>query len=108
MKPKCKGCGFPKYGSSVGIIWLSIDGYCSVCNHYLKNRERKIIGMDNFIKTTIIYTPKGYPYLNDEGGKMTNKRKLLEEIRSKNKMMNVPSEYRKAKNKGKKILEDFI
>lgn len=104
---KCIGCGFPKYGSCVGIIWLSTDGYCSVCNHIMRDRERKIVGMDKFVKTNILYSPKEYIHLNYDGRKLTNRNVLLHKIRMENKMMNVPSEYRKALNKGKKKITDF-
>ena len=106
-KKKCKGCRFPKYGSSVGIIWLSSDGYCSVCNVRMRDRERKIIGMDKFVETKITYTPEDYPHLNNDGYKLTNRNVLLHKIRMKNRMMNVPSEYKKALNKGVKKITDF-
>jgi len=51
---KCVKCGFPKYNNSIGVIWLSEDGYCSVCNNQFKDRKKLIGGMDNFVKTTIV------------------------------------------------------
>lgn len=104
---KCKGCGFPKEGSRVGVIWLSNDGYCSVCNVIMRDRERKIIGMDKFVKTTIIKEGKNL-HLDSRGAKLTLKRILHNKIASKNKAMNIPSEYKKALNKGKKTLEAFL
>ena len=104
---KCKGCGFPKYGSSVGIIWLSDDGYCSVCNALLKDRKREITGMDKFIETKILYSPETYDYLDRRGRKLTNRGILHNKISSKNRAMNIPAAYKKALNKGIKKIEEF-
>ena len=104
---KCKGCGFPKHGSSVGIIWLSHDGYCSVCNHLLRSREREIIGMDKFVTTTIV--KKGtYDHLDSQGVKLTNRRVLHNKILFKNSSMNTPSAYQKALNKGVTKIEEWL
>ena len=105
---KCKNCGFPKYGSSRGIIWLSKEGYCSVCNHYLKDRIRPKSGMDNFIKTIKTYEPKTYPHLNRQGGKVTNKSILHDKISKKGKAMTIPVRYKKALEKGIKKMEDWL
>ena len=108
MKEKCKGCGFPKYKNSIGIIWISPDGYCSVCNHLLKERQRDIVGMDRFVKTKKIYEPKQYLHLGHRGNKLTNRSALREEIEKKHKAMVIPSEYRKALNKNVKKIDHFL
>jgi len=39
---KCKGCGYPERTASGAKIWMSDDGYCSVC--YFK-KHRKEMGL---------------------------------------------------------------
>ena len=103
---KCIKCGFPKHGSSRGIIWLSKDGYCSVCNAHFKERNRPIDGMDKFVKTSIVKEGENL-HLDTQGRKLTNARVLNNKITMSNKSMNIPMALRKAKNKGKKKIDDF-
>ena len=107
---KCKGCGSPKFMKSIGIIWLSKDGYCSVCNHKFKDRTRNIIGMDKFVKTEKI-KESNYNHLTHTGGKITDnyilKQKCYNEAKSGG-IIAAGYRYRQLKDKGKKKLEDFI
>jgi len=63
--------------------------------------------MDNFVKTTIVKEGT-YQNRNKEGRKLTNRSVLLREIKMKNRMMNAPSEYKKALNKGVTTMEVFL
>ena len=67
-KDKCVKCGELKDNKKYGEIWLSEDGYCSVCNVEYKDRER-ISPFFNF-KYDI---SKGYVHYNSQGEKRTNK-----------------------------------
>lgn len=74
----CKNCGTPRITSYYGIIWISEDGYCSVCNHKLKSRIRKKTGMDHFIKTLLIKEAdnKHLDYRGRENRVRTRKKEL--------------------------------
>ena len=49
MMKECIKCGI-KENQPKGVIWISEDGFCSVCNHKFKDRKRKVIGIDTFLK----------------------------------------------------------
>lgn len=103
---KCVKCGFPKHGLRGGAIWLSKDGYCSVCNHQFKDRKRKIDGMDKFITTKTI-KESNYNHLNRHGRKFSNANALYERT-MKTKQSNSGLEWKKVKEKGIKKLDDFL
>lgn len=105
-KDKCLNCGIPKITPHYGNIWLSKDGYCSVCNYELKDRIREKIGMDKFIKTKIV--KKGnYNHLNRHGGKLSNANVLYEKT-MKSKQSNSSLEWKEIQEKNIKRIEDFI
>lgn len=39
---RCKGCGFPQIDWDGKKIWLSEDGYCSVCNFKIHREDKNL------------------------------------------------------------------
>ena len=74
MKYKsCVKCGKlrkEKRGRWESEIWLSPDGYCSVCNAKFKDRKRNQPAMLNWVKPIKTHNGK-YNHLNKWGEKMT-------------------------------------
>lgn len=98
----CKGCNTPQESRFYGTIWLSTDGYCSVCNVKYKDRPR--------IKSIFEFTLKDVEnkHLDSQGRKLTKDRKLLNSIYKKERAINAGVIYNNIKNKRKRKITEFL
>jgi len=92
----CRGCQTPKESRQYGKIWLSNDGYCSVCNVKYKDRPR-IKPIFNFI----MVKEGNYNHLDNTGRKLTESR-IISYLNPN------PSDYRKIKNKNKRNITEWL
>lgn len=71
---QCVKCGIPQESRKYGKIFLTNDGYCSVCNVKYKDRPR--------IKSIFKFTTKNVEnkHLDSQGRKLTKDRKLLNHL----------------------------
>ena len=95
----CKICGKKQIGKEQ--IFLTDDGYCSVCNHKFRDRARiKPFFQFEYDKST------EYKHLNTQGRKLNKDNIKCHEIRSKNSAMASVAIYQKyLRNKNKKMDE---
>lgn len=101
---ECRGCHIDQENVAYGKIWLSDDGYCSVCNAKYRDRPR--------IKSIFEFTLKDIEYKNrDIEGKLirTKSRAVRADPKfSKLKLMHKSIEYYKIMNKGKREITEFL
>ena len=100
-KNKCIKCGISQVEHQQ--IFLTIDGYCTVCNHKYKDRPRtKSIFEFKTIK-------KGsYNHLNRHGRARTKDSDMHEKISSKNRAMVIPLLYTNYKKKQNKKIDTYL
>jgi hypothetical protein len=101
---KCVKCGVPKESKAYGVIWLSNDGYCSVCNAIYKDRPR--------IKPIFAFSLKeGLTYENRDsrGGRITTRnQKIRADMKNKHRLMLKKYFIHKELKKGVKKLDKWL